>query len=71
MAPGENIDISIMRRSIVFKRDLPKGSEISIEDIEFKRPGTGIAPSEYDSILGKRLSESVVKDDILLMNNLY
>lgn len=71
LAPGENIDISIMRRSIVFKRDLPKGSEISIEDIEFKRPGTGIAPSEYDSILGKRLSESVVKDDILLMNNLY
>ena len=48
-----------MRRSIVSKRSIPAGVCITMEDIEFKRPGTGIPPSDVNKLLGRQLVSTV------------
>ena len=45
----------ICRRSIVAKSDLPKGSVLTKDNIEFKRPGTGLPPSDVNKIVGKKI----------------
>ena len=48
-----------MRRSLVTARDLHCGDIITEEDLEAKRPGDGIAPTNMEEVIGK-----VVKKDI-------
>lgn len=53
------------RRSIVAKRKLPAGSSIQFEDIDFKRPGDGIAADEYAGVIGRNLTCDVEVDQVL------
>ncbi len=53
------------RRSIVTVRDIKKGEVITKEDITFKRPGTGIYPSEIDSVIGKSAKIDIAEDTLL------
>jgi N-acetylneuraminate synthase len=50
------------RRSIIMSHAMKKGGKISIDDIEFKRPGTGIAPDEVDYVIGRSLNRNVLPD---------
>jgi len=43
------------RRSVHLRRDLAAGSVIGLEELDFRRPGYGIAPSETDRLIGKTL----------------
>jgi len=63
LAPGENIDRSRMRRSIVAAKIIPVGKNIDRDDICFKRPGTGIDPSTYEDLLGKITLRDLVPDE--------
>jgi pseudaminic acid synthase len=49
----------IFRRSIYFVRDLPAGSVLSKNDIRRIRPGYGLPPKYFDSIVGKKLTQAV------------
>ena len=53
------------RRSIVATRELKKGEILAEGDITGKRPGTGIALSELQYIVGRELSKDVAKDVLL------
>ncbi|MBQ9160719.1 MAG: N-acetylneuraminate synthase family protein [Methanobrevibacter sp.] len=53
------------RRSIVALRDIKKGEEISRDDLTFKRPGTGIYPSEIENVVGKVAKEDIPEDTLL------
>ena len=53
------------RRSIVAKREIPKGKIIEIEDLEFKRPGTHIPAGEYQNVLDKRATKDFAHDEHL------
>ena len=53
------------RRSLVLTRDMKKGEEIKLEDLGFKRPGTGIRPDEVKYVIGKKLMRDTEKDEIL------
>lgn len=53
------------RRSIVLTHDKKKGEVIDASDITFKRPGIGISPQEYNSVIGKKLAVSLTEDTIL------
>ncbi len=53
------------RRSIVLLKDLPAGHTLKESDLICKRPGSGISPSEWDDILGKKLLKSLKSDHIL------
>lgn len=61
----------IFRRSIVLNKNLKAGDIINEEDIDLKRPGTGITPDEIGSVIGKKLKKNfeadylLTKDDIL------
>ena len=56
----------VARRSIVARRDLPKGACITADMLDFKRPGTGISPVDAGRILGMKLVKDLKKDELLL-----
>jgi N-acetylneuraminate synthase len=45
----------VFRRSLYFVRDLPAGHQIVPADIRRIRPGLGLSPKHYDSLIGKSL----------------
>lgn len=45
--------IKVSRKSVVSSRLINKNTKICIEDLVFKRPGTGISPLEIKKVLGK------------------
>ena len=47
------------RRSMFAKRNLSAGEVLSQNDIEFRRPGTGLQPDFLEGVLNKRLSADV------------
>ncbi len=53
------------RRSLVITRDMKAGEVISETDIAAKRPGTGIAPSFANLVVGRKLLKDLKEDTIL------
>jgi pseudaminic acid synthase len=49
----------IFRRSIYFVRDLPAGTKITKEDIRRIRPGNGLEPKFFDSIIGQTTATEI------------
>lgn len=54
------------RRSIVSAVDIPKGTIITEEMLTFKRPGTGISPTELPKLIGMSATSDIAEDTILL-----
>ena len=53
------------RRSIVAKEDMKKGEIITRDKITFKRPGTGISPSDLHIIIGRTAKNEIKEDDLI------
>lgn len=70
LAPGENLDRSIMRRSIVASRTIKSGKSIKRNDICFKRPGNGIDPAQYMDIIGKVVRRDILPDEQITTSDL-
>ncbi len=65
----EEIDTKLsLRRSLVAKKNLKKGSLVKKKDITIKRPGTGIEPKFLDFIVGKKIKKNISKDEILTLD---
>jgi N-acetylneuraminate synthase len=58
------------RRSAVARRTLKAGHVLSASDIVFKRPGTGIPPSQLDALVGRTLIRSIDEDEMILQGAL-
>lgn len=58
------------RRSIIVHNDLPKGHVLTESDLTMKRPGTGIAPSELNYVIGRTLGRAVQDDQVLSWEDL-
>lgn len=58
----ERTIMPLVRKSMVAAHALTKGESITLTSIAFKRPGTGISPSRYKEILGKRIKRDVPAD---------
>lgn len=58
------------RRSIVARRLIKAGEKISRSDIDFKRPGTGIAPEDYDWVIGRVAKTDLIEDYPIQKNQL-
>lgn len=59
-----------MRRSIILTKNLPAGHKLTIDDLDAKRPGTGIPADELDALVGKELVKEI-QADILLTREDY
>ena len=68
--PSERETRMVARRSIVAAGPLAAGARLSRSDLAFKRPGTGIAPSELGAVLGKKLRRNLAADEFVTKNNL-
>lgn len=56
----------IFEKSLAVNKDLPAGSKITFEDLEAKKPAEyGIPASDYQRIIGKKLSKDKVKYEFL------
>jgi sialic acid synthase SpsE len=56
-----------VRKSIVANQPIKKGTRITGSMITFKRPGSGIPPSELDKILGKKAKRDIREDELIQM----
>ena len=59
-----------VRRSIVAKEGLKKGTVISKDMLMYKRPGYGIKPELSDAIVGRELKRDLRKDELILWEDL-
>ena len=57
------------RRSLVSSRFISKGSIITDDMLTFKRPGTGISPSQIDRIIGM-IAACDIPDDTIIQENM-
>ena len=57
-----------MRRSIVSKVDIKAGQTIKDTDIQFKRPGDGLPPTEVDKVVGKRATVDISADAVIYLD---
>jgi sialic acid synthase SpsE len=55
----------MIRRSIVLKSNLKKGDKINLTDLKFARPGTGINPNYYKTIIGRVCNIDIKAETIL------
>jgi sialic acid synthase SpsE len=53
------------RRSLVATQKISKGEILTRAMLTFKRPGTGIAPSEISKVIGKRAINDIAEDTTL------
>jgi N-acetylneuraminate synthase len=62
---SENISRANARRSLVAKRDVPKGKKIVYDDLTWKRPAKGISPKFIEDVLGKEANTDIKLDEII------
>jgi N,N'-diacetyllegionaminate synthase len=62
---SEKPNITMARKSIVASKSIKKGELFTEKNITTKRPGTGISPMKWDSILGKVAKRDYQIDDLL------
>lgn len=53
------------RKGLVAARAIPKGATITPEDIGIKRPGTGIAPRDFDLVIGRQAARDIQADEVI------
>lgn len=54
------------RRSIITSQDVKKGETITLEKIEFRRPGdAGISCADYEEVCSKKASRDIKKDEFI------
>lgn len=58
------------RKSVVTIKPIKKGEKITLENIDIKRPGHGIAPKYFESLIGKTVSMDVGEDEVLQIKDL-
>ena len=64
-SPSESINIEVVRKSIVASQDIEKGEVLTERNIAVKRPGNGISPMKWDSVIGSIAVKSYNSDDFI------
>ena len=66
---AEQEQMKKMRRSVIVTRDMKAGDVLSLEDLDAKRPGTGIPADKIESLVGKKLLVDKEADTLLETND--
>jgi len=58
-------NMPIARKSIVAKTEIKKGEILTVDNLTIKRPGTGINPMEWETIIGKQATKNYSPDELI------
>ena len=58
------------RRSIVAARRIEKGEALGPDNLDFKRPGTGVSPMRVDEVMGRTARRSFEADELIRVEDL-
>lgn len=67
--PSELKNKSRMQKSLVARCDISAGQLITSDHLTCKRPASGLSPSWFDRILGKRALVDIAKDGMITLSN--
>jgi len=62
---SEKKNITIARKSIVAKKQILKGENFTEDNLDVKRPGTGISPMSWFDVLGKKAKRDFEEDELI------
>jgi N,N'-diacetyllegionaminate synthase len=62
---SEKKNIRIIRKSIVAARDIKKGERMNRSNLAVKRPGSGLSPMRWDSVIGRTAKCDFKKDQAI------
>jgi N-acetylneuraminate synthase len=62
-APSEAGNKARMRKSLVARRDIAAGTEITAAHLTCKRPADGLEPQWFDRVLGRRAARDIAADE--------
>jgi N,N'-diacetyllegionaminate synthase len=62
--------IEVVRKSLVAKKNIEKGTKIQRDMLYIKRPGNGIQPFEINNVVGKIVKKQIKKDSTLFWNDI-
>lgn len=62
---SEKKNMTIVRKSIVAKRDITQGEILTEENITTKRPGNGLSPMRWREVMGTKAIRDFKEDDMI------
>tara|TARA_B110000008_G_scaffold81897_1_gene83720 strand:+ start:5171 stop:6175 length:1005 start_codon:yes stop_codon:yes gene_type:complete len=65
LTESEKPNIDLVRKSIFTSKEIKKGEIFSEDNLITKRPGKGISPMKWESIIGKVAKRNYKKDELL------
>lgn len=64
---SEKDNIKVIRKSIVAARPIAKGETFTEKNLAVKRPGTGLSPMLWDTVVGQKAPRDFPKDDQVVL----
>lgn len=68
--PSEEAPLFKMMKKIVAAKDLPAGTVLSLDNVNFKSPNDGLPPYKIYDLVGKKLKAAVAEDGNIDLDNL-
>jgi N,N'-diacetyllegionaminate synthase len=65
-SPSESDNINIVRKSIIAGQEIKKGDLLTDKNITTKRPGNGISPMKWDSVIGAIATRDYNADELIV-----
>jgi len=62
---SESVNIGVVRKSIVASQNIKEGEVLTEKNIAVKRPGNGINPMKWDSVIGSIATKNYNIDDLI------
>jgi len=58
-------NIAVARKSIVAAKKISKGEEFTMDNITVKRPGSGLSPMIWDTVIGRKAKRDFQEDELI------
>ncbi len=65
VSESERKNIQVARKSIVAAKNIKKGETLSENNLTVKRPGNGISPMKWDSVIGMSAKRDFQEDELI------
>ena len=62
---AERPNIEVARKSIIAARHIAQGETLTEENLTVKRPGNGISPMLWDTVIGQKAPRDFLPDELI------